>query len=320
MSAVRLAEETELSTIDLRYESYRVKSPAQEAQLLASIAERGIDEALEGVDAGQERILLNGFKRYRCARKLGLGTVPYTALAEDEASAILTLLRLPKKRTLSILEEARFLDDLTTVHKLTVGDIAELVSRSKSWVSMRLGLIGEMSERVREKLFSGAFPVYSYMYTIRQFMRMNGEGKQDVEELVEALSGKKLSVREIEQLAHGYFRGPESFREEIRQGNLALVLRSLKQVPPNPDGSNEFERVLLKDLGTVEKYMRRVLTKCRDRRLKTRVFHAQANLLSAGILSRLPAFTQALRELYDRSADTPGDLPPTQGGDGPAGD
>jgi len=72
---------------------------------------------------------------------------------------------------------------------------------------MRLGLLAEMSPRVREKIFSDAFRLYPYMYTLRQFMRMNGRGKQEVEEFVLALSGKKLSVRGIEQLARGYFRG-----------------------------------------------------------------------------------------------------------------
>ena len=316
-----MREEADLSTIDLRYESYRVKHPKLEAQLLASIIERGIEEPLEGVDAGEERILLNGFKRYRCARRLKLGMVPYTPLGEDEASGILALIRASNNRSsLSILEEARFLDDLKTLHELTIADIAGLVSRSKSWVSMRLGLIREMSVGVRERIFAGAFPVYSYMYTLRQFMRMNGEGKREVEEFVEATSGKKLSTREIEQLAHGYFRGPESFREEIREGNLALVLEQMKEVPANPDGSNEFERVLLRDLGNVHKHMGRVRSKCHDRRLKTRPFYAQANLLAAGILSQVPAFTQTLRELYDRSGDAQGDIPSTPEGDGGAGD
>src|SRR5207245_11648539 len=84
---------------------------------------------------------------------------------------------------------------------------------------MRLGLLAEMSPRVREKIFSGAFPVYPYMYTLRQFMRMNGVHKQEVEEFVVALSGKKLSVRDIEQLAHGYCRGPASLRQAIRDGH-----------------------------------------------------------------------------------------------------
>jgi hypothetical protein len=299
-----MVEEAELSTFDLRYESYRLKDPGQEARLLASIGERGIEEPLEGVDTGEWRILLNGFKRLRCARKLGIGFVPYVSLARDEATGIISVLRSSNDKKLSILEEARFIDHLSSLHKMSVADIAEVLSRSKSWVSMRLGLIGEMSDTVQEKILSGAFPVYPYMYTLRQFMRMNGTRKREIEEFVVAVSGRKLSVREIEQLAHGYFRGPEWFRKEILGGNLALPLERMKQVPEAPQGSNEFERVLLKDLEIAQKYMQRVMAKSRDRRLKTRVFCAQANLLTAGILSRVGAFTRTLRELYDRTGKT----------------
>ena len=184
---------------------------------------------------------------------------------------------------------------------MSVAEIAGELSRSKSWVSMRLGLIAEMTEAVRQKIFSGAFPVYPYMYTLRQFMRMNSVSKAQIEEFVVAVSGKKLSVREVEQLAHGYFRGPESFREEIRSGNVALPLQQLRQVPDHPDGCNEFERVLIKDLEIVQKYMQRVMGKSTDRRLTSRPFHAQANLLTAGILSRSRAFFETLRGLHDRS-------------------
>ena len=145
-------------------------------------------------------------------------------------------------------------------------------------MSMRLGLMAEMSAVVLEKLFSGGFPVYPYMYTLRQFMRMNGVKKQDIEDFVVALAGKRLSVREIEQLAHGYFRGPASFREVIRQGHVALALDWFRQVPEDPDGCNEFERVLLKDLEIAQKYIQRVMGKSEDRRLKTPAFFAQAHL------------------------------------------
>jgi len=299
-----MVAEAELSTFDLRYESYRLRNPSAEARLLVSITERGIEEPLEGVDVEEKRILLNGFKRYRCARKLGMGHVPYASLGEDEATGIIAVLRASNHRSLGILEQARFIDELKGLHKLSTADIAETLSRSKSWVSMRLGLIREMSDRVREKIFRGAFPVYSYMYTLRQFMRMNGVKRQEVEEFVEAVAGRKLSVREIEQLAHGYFRGPEWFRNEVQRGNFGLVLERMRQVPEAPDGSNEFERVLLKDLEIVGKYMQRVIGKSQDRRLKTRAFCAQANLLSAGILSRVGAFTQTLKELYDRTGQT----------------
>lgn len=296
-----MAREVELSTLDLRYESYRLKQPAVEARLLASIAQRGIEEPLEGVDRQEAGILLNGFKRYRCARKLGIETAPYASLGEDEAMAIMSLLRTSNDKALGILEQAGFIDELKNLHKMNVAEIAQKLCRSKSWVSMRLGLIGEMSAKVRQKLFAGAFPVYPYMYTLRQFMRMNGVNKSEVEAFVEGVSGKSLSVREIEQLAHGYFRGPESFREEIRKGNVALPLERIRRVPEDPEGCNDFERALLRDLEITQKYMQRVMGKAPDGRLTTRVFHAQANLLTAGILSRAQAFFQVLRELHDRS-------------------
>jgi hypothetical protein len=293
--------DAELSTFDLHYEAYRMKNPALEARLLASIVERGIEEPLEGVDVEGRSVLLNGFKRYRCARKLGIGIVPYASLGNDEATGILAVIRVSNHKSLSILEQARFIHDLRSLHKMSVAEIAETLSRSKAWVSMRLGLMGELSEAVREKLFSGGFPVYSYMYTLRQFMRMNGVQKQEVEAFVEAVSGKKLSIREVEQLAHGYFRGPEWFRKEIQSGHLVLALERMKQVPEAPDGCNEFERVLLKDLETLQRGMQRVMGKSHDPRLKTRVFHAQANLLLGGILSRVDAFVKTLRELHDRT-------------------
>jgi hypothetical protein len=296
-----MAQEIELSQLDLRYEGFRMKNPNLEARLLSSLVQRGIQEPLEGVELGAVSVLLNGFKRHRCAARLRIQRVPYASLGGDEASGIMSLLRISNDRTLSLLEQARFIVELKDVQKMSVAEIATELSRSKAWVSMRLGLMSELSESVRQKLFSGAFPVYSYMYTLRQFMRMNGVTRQGIEEFVEAVSGKKLSVREIEQLAHGYFRGPESFRQEIRKGNLALPLEWMAQAPQDTDGCSEPERVLIKDLEIVQKYMQRVMGKGQDERLASRSFHAQCHLLTGGILSRNTAFLQSLRQLHDRS-------------------
>ena len=299
-----MAPEVELSGLDLRYEGFRLKQPAQEERLLASIAQRGIEEPLEGVEVQQARVLLNGFKRYRCARQLRLPTVPYSSLGPDEAAAILSLLKTSNNRALSILEQAAFIAELRQGRGMNVAEIASELSRGKSWVSMRLGLWTEMSAKVRQQLFSGAFPVYPYMYLLRQFMRMNGVKAEEIEAFVLALSGKGLSVREVEQLAHGYFRGPESFREEIRKGNLALPLARMRQVPQSSDGCCEFERVLLGDLELTQKYMQRVMGKSQDKRLQSRAFHAQCHLLTAGILSRSRAFFESLRQLHDRNGQT----------------
>jgi hypothetical protein len=184
---------------------------------------------------------------------------------------------------------------------MSVAELSVELSRSKAWVSVRLGLIAQMSDKVRSELFAGAFPVYCYMYSLRQLMRLNGVSAREVEEFVLALSGKGLSVREVEQLAHGFFRGPESFREEIRKGNLALPLVRMAQAPQSSDGCNEFERILLGDLELTQKYMQRVMGKSQDQRLESRAFHAQCHLLTGGILSRSRAFFHTLRQLHDRN-------------------
>ena len=120
-----------------------------------------------------------------------------------------------------------------------------------------------------------------------------------------ALRGKKLSARQIERLAHGFFRGPESFREQIRQGHLALPLQQLKDLPQDSDGGSELERLVVADLEQAQKILVRLMTKSADRsRLSSRPFRAQAHLLCAGLLSRLPAFTQTLRQLHDHCGQT----------------
>jgi hypothetical protein len=296
-----MAREVELVSLDLRYESFRLKQAALEERLLASIAQRGIEEPLEGVAVKESNVLLNGFKRYRCARKLRLTTVPYSSLGPDEVVGILSLLRTSNNRSLSILEQAAFIDELKRARQLSVAEIAAELTRSKAWVSVRVGLIAEMSGPVRRQLFAGAFPVYSYLYTLRQLTRLNGVRAEQVEEFVAAVSGKGLSVREVEQLAHGFFRGPESFRQEILKGNLALPLERMRQVPQSSDGCSEFERILLGDLELTQKYMQRVMGKSQDKRLESRAFHAQCHLLTAGILSRSRAFLDTLKQLHDRN-------------------
>ena len=63
-----MSQIVERSSLDLRYEGHRLRDGVREARLLASIAERGIEQPLEGVDTPAGRFLLNGFKRARCAQ------------------------------------------------------------------------------------------------------------------------------------------------------------------------------------------------------------------------------------------------------------
>jgi hypothetical protein len=300
--------QVEISSFDLRYERCRLKSNITEKALLSSILDHGIRDPLRGVETkGGCRILLDGFKRYRCAKKLSIGIVPYHCLGEDEAFGIITLLRIANAKSLNILEQARLIDELKTIHKMSVSQIAGLLEKSKGWVGMRIGIIGQMSPTIMDKVFNGQFPVYSYMYTIRSFIRMNGVSKQDVDVFVRSVAGKGLSIRDIEMLANGYFRGGEGIRQQIRNGNITWGLSRLKDSAVTTE-CTQVEQRMLKDLEIAQKYMQRVISRSKDDRYKTGSFYAQANLLTGGILRQMNIFSESIKEFHDKSGQTSSDL------------
>jgi hypothetical protein len=227
--------------------------------------------------------------------------VPYVSLGPEEATGILSLMRVSADKALNLLEQAKFLADLVTVHGLSVAEVAETLGRSKGWVSMRRSLLAEMSAEVEKLLFRGAFPVYAYMYTLQPFRRLNAIPQRDIERFMQAVAGKHLSVRDSERFAQAYFRGHASLREAIDRGQWRWTLEQMRSVPEDREGCNEFERVLLGDLQILRKYLRRVMTKCHDPQLKNRAFYAQANLLTGGLLSQLDPFCERMKEFYDRS-------------------
>jgi len=315
-----MSETVERSSLDLRYEGYRLRNEAAEARLLASIAERGIEEPLGGVDTRQGRLLLDGFRRNRCAAKLGIQCVPYVSWGEDETQGIASLLSARRQRTLSILEQARFVAELLSTHEMTLADVAEMLSRSKAWVSTRRNLLRRMSPVIQGILFRGAFPVYSYMVTLRPFMRMNGVGQKEIERFVQAVAGTKLSIREIELLTHGYFRGTTSLRQAIDQGNWKWTLDQMQAAGEDPEGLSPFERGLLRDLERLLQAMQNVTARCGSPRLQTRGFYAQANLLLASLLGRRESFFKKMEEFYDRTGRAECHLPVASGRDVAAGD
>jgi len=299
-----MAEEIEISTLDLRYQNYRMKCKGTEKALLASIVEHGIRDPLQGTESDGCRILLDGFKRYRCAKHLGIAMVPYLSLGADQGLAIITLLRVSNAKSLSILEQAKLIEELKTVYAMSGGEIAQLLERSAAWVSVRTGIMAEMSSAVMDTIFAGEFPTYSYLYTLRRFMRIHKVAPQEVEEFVQAVAGKRVSTRDIDLLAHGYFQGSEDFRQQLRNGNITWGLSRLKENSAAAPGCTEVEKKLLKDLEIVGKYMRRVSVGSKDPRMRTNSFYSQADLLAGAILRQMEKFATAVREFHDRAGQT----------------
>lgn len=304
----------DISSIDLRYERCRLQHAGGERRLLLQISEVGIREPLQGMSKDDRHVLLDGFKRWRCAKKLGLASVPFRSLDKDEAMAIIALMRRANAQSLTIMEQACLIDELKRVHGFTTGEIAKRLERSAAWVSMRSGVVGEMPEAVRVLVMRGEFPIYAYMYYVRQFMRMNGSQPGDAESFVSVTAGKGLSQRDIGVLASAYFKGGEEVRREIARGNLGFCLDALSRSEVAQVGLNAAEQRVISDLDLVGRRMRRLDYSLRNEQLTTGGFFAQGHILSGGILRIIAAFTEQVRGLYDRSRSQESDRHVIQAG------
>jgi len=293
------AGEVDISAVDLRYERCRVRDVRAERELLAEISMRGIERPLAGVESGARWILIDGFKRFRCARSLGMGSVPCLSLGADEAAGIIEVLKGPGWRPLGFLEEARFLRELSSVHGMSLGEMAAALGRSKGWASVRLSSLAEMSETVRDRIFRGSFPAHAYTHIVRPFARANGAAvpSNAVDAFVKAVSGRGLSTREIARLAEGYFRGSEETRRQIEAGHVAMALGAM--ACPAGDMSGR-ERACLQDLEHLARAMETLALVSTDPKLRGPAFRSQAQMLLAAILARAGGFVAAMRRFHDR--------------------
>lgn len=303
--------EIELHQISRKYESYRLKNQYAERMLLNSIAEKGIMEPLICTASSIDQyILLDGYKRLRCLFRLNIHIVPVHSLGSNEQDGIIELIRVSNSKSLQTLEQSVFVDELHNRFGMTVSGIAERLDVSPAWVSLRLGLIGEMSETVRTNIFSGRFPVRSYMYSLKPFTRVKGD-KDLVERFVSSVSGKHLSTRDMDKLVYGYFRGGERLRKQIEEGNLGWTLKVLKDSTASLSQEadlNAEERRIISDLEILQKYMVKVIrhfseivssVSPRMHGRATTPFKKNASLLIKGVLDSIEPLRKQIGGFYD---------------------
>jgi hypothetical protein len=317
-------ETIELSSIDLRLERIRLRNNPLEQALLDSIAREGILDPLYIAGRNDTQyLLLDGFKRYRCARKLGMGMVPIEHVAEDVATGIVTLIRRSEYGSgITVLEQASLIEELHRRCAMSIYDIAQRLDRSPAWVSVRLGVLDDLTPLVRDKILSGSFPARAYLYGIKGFTRVNNIGKERVDSFVGAVSGKQLSTRELFVLSRAFFTGGNAIERLVLDGDAHRALRMLT-IDTTGCGDttlSEKERLFIKDLQAHATGMSRIIAQGGTLTMDTGSFSQYVNLWSAAILKRLSKYTVAIKELYDRTGPSECGACPVTPGSKPQGD
>jgi ParB family transcriptional regulator, chromosome partitioning protein len=213
--------ELEFHQLDVRYERLRVRQPARERRLLASLAEAGQQMPIVVVTAGSAYVVVDGHKRVRCLRRLQRDTVAAVIWEMSAPEALIFRQLLHTDATDSALEQGWLLRTLHEDHQLALDALARRFDRSVSWVSRRLGLVRALPESVQHRVQDGELVAHAAMKYLVPLARTNAA---DCVRLVEAIVPHRLTTRQIGRLYQVYVTGPDPSRELVLTDPL-LVLR-----------------------------------------------------------------------------------------------
>lgn len=245
--------ELELHQIELRHESLRTRSTQRERRVLASISDLGQTTPVVVVHDGEKFVLIDGYKRLRALRRLGLNTVMAIewTLAESDALVFERILRAGEAD--SAIEQGWFLCEMHTRFGLTHQELARRFSRTQSWVSRRIALVALLPETVQSHVRNGAIGAHAAMKYLVPMARANAT---DCERLADAIAPEKLSDRQVGELYGAYLAGNRKARELVVSAPL-VALRAREEAARNKSVTKTPIEVLLDDLGIVTGIARR---------------------------------------------------------------
>src|SRR5881628_236955 len=136
--------QVEFHQLDRRWEHLRVRRPARQRRLLASLAEAGQQTPIVVAalaDQPDRYLVIDGYKRIAALQQLGRDTVEAVFWPMSEAAAVVLdrSLRLSERET--ALEVGWLLAELERRFDYGLDELARRFDRSVSWVSGRLALV-----------------------------------------------------------------------------------------------------------------------------------------------------------------------------------
>jgi ParB family transcriptional regulator, chromosome partitioning protein len=148
----------EFHQLDRRWEHLRVRHPARQRRLLASLAESGQQTPIVVVaaeDHPDRYVVIDGYKRIAALEQLSRDRVEAVAWPMSEAAAVLLdrSLRLTEHET--ALEVGWLLAELERRFDYGLDELARRFDRSVSWVSRRLALVEVLPEAIQQQVREG---------------------------------------------------------------------------------------------------------------------------------------------------------------------
>lgn len=241
----------ELHDIEPRYEHLRVVRPGQLERLVASLARVGQQEPVLVVprDAAAGYVLVDGYKRFAALTELGRDVVRASVLKLSEVEALLLAHSLSAASPWSPLERAWLLQELHETHGMSQKDLAVRFRRSVSWVSRSLAMVQVVPDNVTAAVRKGLISPQAVKRYVVPLARAN---PAECEQLVDALDGERVSLRQMARL-YAAWRGANDAGRARIAAHPQLFLRAEAELASDevPEVSEAWERAAIRDLKMV---------------------------------------------------------------------
>ena len=220
----------ELHQIELRHADLRIRDEGRWRRVLASVAEKGQQVPVIVVAEGERYVLIDGYLRVEAVRRLARDTVGATVWPLSDCEALIEHHHLSSAMR-SALEQGWLCARLRE-QGLGLEELARRLCRSKSWVSRRLGLVGELSATIQQRVRAGTVPPHAAMNYLVPLSRAN---RRQCEALVEGLGQRRVTDREVGALYEGWRRADRAgTRAPGRRARLFSCARSARRAPRHP--------------------------------------------------------------------------------------
>jgi ParB/RepB/Spo0J family partition protein len=220
--------ELEFHQLDLRHAPLRVRQPARERRLLASLADIGQQMPIVVVHGAAPYVVVDGYKRVRCLRRLHRDTVAAVQWDLSETDALILRQLLQTEATDSVFEQGWLLRTLREDHGLALDVLARRFDRSVSWVSRRLDLVRTLPAPVQQHVREGRIVAHAAMKYLVPLARAKPEA---CTQLADALAPHRFTTRQIGRLYQAYVAGPAATQALVLT-DPGLVLRLTEDAEP----------------------------------------------------------------------------------------
>ena len=211
-------QSVEIESLGERLSCLRLCDAESLAQMRCSIEQHGQLSALTLFRMGSDALeIVDGFKRVRAARALGLRTLVARVDPLDPVQAKMRMRALQQGSGLTELEEGWLVRSLYREDRLTLPEIAQQLHRHKSWVWRRLMLVEALEVDLQADVRLGLLAPRSAS-ALSRLPRGNQRAARDV------VTRHGFTVRQTERLVD------EALVEDDDAARAALLVKRLTEV------------------------------------------------------------------------------------------